>query len=175
MTGLEALKINLLTMKEDSYEASFVLGDEFFGGLDDAEIRHGRVNATVLIRKAGGEFAMTLRVEGDVTVQCDLCLDDMEQHVRGEGSFIVKLGLEHGEEDDVITVAEDEGILDIAWLLYETIALAVPIKHVHAPGKCNAAMTERLEELSATRSGDEAEDGAVDPRWDKLKQLKDKL
>jgi uncharacterized metal-binding protein YceD (DUF177 family) len=33
-------------------------------------------------------------------------------------------------------------------------------------------MTEKLNELSATRSGDETESKAVDPRWEKLKQLK---
>ena len=67
---------------------------------------------------------------------------------------------------------ENEGILDLAWLIYESIALAVPIKHVHAPGKCNAAMTEKLNELSATRSGDETESKAADPRWAKLAELK---
>jgi uncharacterized metal-binding protein YceD (DUF177 family) len=51
--------------------------------------------------------------------------------------------------------------------------LAIPIKHVHAPGKCNDAMTKKLEELSATRSGDE--DAAdTDPRWAMLEQLKQK-
>lgn len=32
-------------------------------------------------------------------------------------------------------------------------------------------MTQKLEELSATRSGDGAEE-AVDPRWQKLNELK---
>jgi len=41
---------------------------------------------------------------------------------------------------------------------------------VHAPGKCNHAMTEKLEELSAARSSDEA--GEIDPRWSALKDLK---
>jgi uncharacterized metal-binding protein YceD (DUF177 family) len=38
-------------------------------------------------------------------------------------------------------------------------------------------MTEKLEELSATRSGDEetsiSDDKAIDPRWAALKQFKD--
>ena len=84
----------------------------------------------------------------------------------------MKLGIEDSEDDVVIVVDENEGILDLAWLIYESIALAVPIKHVHAPGKCNAAMTEKLNELSATRSGDETESKAADPRWAKLAELK---
>ena len=53
-----------------------------------------------------------------------------------------------------------------------SVALAIPIRHVHAPGKCNTAMTNVLEELSADRSSDEESDQAVDPRWEKLKSLK---
>jgi uncharacterized metal-binding protein YceD (DUF177 family) len=50
--------------------------------------------------------------------------------------------------------------------------LAIPIKHVHAPGKCNSAMTQKLEELSgAVRSGEE-EAEAIDPRWEALLKLK---
>ena len=71
-----------------------------------------------------------------------------------------------------MTVAEDEGILDVTWLLYEFIALAIPIRHVHAPGKCNPAMIRALEEHSAARSGQE--DGVtVDPRWETLLKLKE--
>ena len=69
-----------------------------------------------------------------------------------------------------MTVAEDEGILDVAWYLYEFIALAIPIKHVHAPGKCNPAMVRALEEYSAARSGEEDEQ-AMDPRWEALLKI----
>ncbi len=59
----------------------------------------------------------------------------------------------------------------VAWYLYEFIALAIPIKHVHAPGKCNPAMVRALEEYSAARSGEEDEQ-AMDPRWEALLKLK---
>ncbi len=173
MFSFETLKIDLAGMKEDSFEVSCELGDEYFQGLDDAEIQSGKVNAVVSIRKAAtGEFALSLSIDGSVTVQCDLCLDDMLQPVKGESSFIVKLGEAEADVDDVIMVDENEGVLDTSWLIYETIALAIPIKHVHAPGKCNAAMTEKLAELSATRSGDEVAEGGIDPRWAELMKLK---
>ena len=82
-------------------------------------------------------------------VPCDICLDPVEQSIETTQRLEVKLGKENSEEDDLVTVAEDEGILDVAWYLYEFIALAIPIKHVHAPGKCNPAMVRALEEYSA--------------------------
>ena len=176
MFGLENLKIDLLGMKGDSFEYSCVLSDEYFQSLDDAEINSGEVNTVLSIRKAAtGGFALKLAVEGNVTVQCDLCLDDMLQPVKGESSFVVKLGDEKQEaDDDVIVVSEKDGLLDTLWLIYETIALAIPIKHVHAPGKCNDAMTKKLEELSATRSGDGVAEGEIDSRWAELLKLKNK-
>ena len=76
-------------------------------------------------------------------------------------------------DDDVVTVDENEGILDASWLVYEFIVLAIPIRHVHAPGKCDPAMTKVLEELSSDRSSGEESGGAVDSRWSELLKLKD--
>ncbi|MGN0281373.1 MAG: DUF177 domain-containing protein, partial [Prevotella sp.] len=52
-------------------------------------------------------------------------------------------------------------------------ALAIPIKHVHAPGKCNREMMKALEEHSANRSGAEGGEETIDPRWSGLLKLKD--
>jgi uncharacterized metal-binding protein YceD (DUF177 family) len=172
------LDIDLKALPEDSNEFTLVLDDSYFKALDDAEIQHGTVTVTVLLRKMpSDQFALSFSIEGSVTIPCDLCLDDMEQPVKGQCSYIVKLGTESGVDDEVIVVDENQGILSLPWIIYETIVLAIPIKHVHAPGKCNAAMTEKLEELSATRSGDEetniSDDNAIDPRWAALKKFKD--
>ena len=99
-----------------------------------------------------------------------MIVDPVEQSIETTQRLEVKLGKENSEEDDLVTVAEDEGILDVAWYLYEFIALAIPIKHVHAPGKCNSAMVRALEEYSAARSGEEDEQ-AMDPRWEALLKI----
>lgn len=175
MFSLETLRLDLKALKEDSFENNWVLGDDYFEALEDADIQSGNVRVSVSLQKAENYFDMEINVEGFVIVTCDRCLDDMEQSIKSDNRFIVKLGIENSEDDDTITVEENEGILDLSWIIYESIALSVPIKHVHAPGKCNTAMTEKLDELSATRSGDEADKEAIDPRWSKLSELKEKL
>ena len=100
-----------------------------------------------------------------------ICLDDMDQSIETDNRLVVKFGEDYSEDDDLVTVAENEGILDVSWFIYEFIALNIPIKHVHAPGKCNPAMIEKLNEHSAARSGEEEED-TVDPRWEALLKLK---
>ena len=94
----------------------------------------------------------------------------MQQPISADNRLLVKLGEETNTEDDeLITVSEDSGVLDLSWFIYEFVMLAIPIKHVHAPGKCNHVMTEKLEELSAARSSDEAKE--IDPRWSALAKL----
>ena len=172
MCSLEPFKIDLKGLKEDDTVLAFDLDDGFFAALSDSQLEHGTLHVSVSIRKMSGFFDFRFRTEGSVTVVCDRCLDDMEQTIEADNVLTVRLGDTQSEDGDTVTVAEDEGILDISWFIYEFIMLAIPIKHVHAPGKCNSAMTQRLEELSgAVRSGEE-EAEALDPRWEKLKNLK---
>ena len=129
---------------------------------------------------------MNVEVAGTVIVSCDRCLDDVELPIETQDKLIVKFGKEYAEEsDEIVIVPEEEGSINIAWFLYEFIALAIPIKHVHAAGQCNKAMTAKLRQHTA-RSLDDLEEpldeeleeasgerdaATTDPRWDALKGL----
>ena len=172
MCSLETYKIDLKGLKEDETVLDFDLRDDFFQSLDGSQLEHGALHVSVSIRKMTGFFELLFHTEGFVTVSCDRCLDDMEQPISTDNRMMVKLGDTYSDEDDTVTIDENEGILDLSWFIYEFIMLAIPIKHVHAPGKCNSAMTQKLEELSgAVRSGEE-EAEAIDPRWEALLKLK---
>ena len=171
MCSLEHFKINLKGLTDEVTTFDYDLDNQFFDALDGSEFNKGSLHVSVSIRKVTGFFELLFHTEGTVTVTCDRCLDDMDQPIAADSRFVVKYGTVNSEEDDVIFVDEDEGILDTSWLIYESIVLAIPIKHVHAPGKCNPAMSHVLEELSADRSSDEASDQPVDPRWSKLAEL----
>ena len=174
MNGLESLKIDLKGLKDEETSLDFILDEGYFEALDGADVKKGSLHVSVSIRKATGFFEFNFHTDGIVIIPCDRCLDDMELPVDTDNRLIVKLGSNYSEEDDIIVVPEDEGILDMAWFIYEFVALVIPIRHVHAPGKCNPAMTQALEELSADRSSDEESSQAIDPRWEKLLQLKGK-
>ena len=172
MCGLESYKIDLKGVKDETTRLDFDLNDDFFGALDGSQLEHGALHVSVSIRKMAGFFELLFHTEGSVVVTCDRCLDDMNQPIETDNKLMVKLGDTYSEDDDTVTIDEDEGMLDLSWFIYEFIMLAIPIKHVHAPGKCNSAMTQKLEELSgAVRSSEEKEE-AIDPRWEKLKNLK---
>ena len=172
MCSLERFKIDLKGLTDEVTALEWDLDKDFFGALDETEVESGSLHVSLSIRKASGFFEFLFHTVGTVDIMCDRCLDLMEQPIETDNRLVVKLGSMASEDDDTMVVDEKDGTLDTSWLIYEFIALAIPIKHVHAPGKCNPAMTKALEELSADRSGDEESSQAIDPRWEKLKNLK---
>ena len=133
MCSLELTKIDLKGMKEEANRLDFDLTDDFFQALDGSQLEHGTLHVSVSIRKMAGFFELQFHTEGHVTVTCDRCLDDMEQPIETDNRLLVRLGDTYSEDDDTVTIDENEGILDASWFIYEFIMLAIPIKHVHYP------------------------------------------
>lgn len=172
MSKSEQLKIDLKGLPEGDSVFRFDLDDGFFEAVDAPAVRHGKLTSTVAVHRAGIVFDLDFHTEGFVTVQCDRCLDDMEQPVASDYHLVAKLGDDYSEDDDLVTVPENEGMLDTSWFIYQFIELAIPLRHVHAPGKCNPAMMKALEEHSAARSGDGDGESPADSRWAELSKLK---
>lgn len=172
MCSLEKLNINLKELDEGVNVLEYSLGDAWFESLDEEEIKRGNIRVSLSIRRTASYFELDFHTEGTVVIPCDICLDDMEQAIGTDDRLVVKFGEEYSEDDDLVTVDEREGSIDVSWFIYEFIALNIPAKHVHTPGKCNAAMIKVLNEHSATRSSGEDEEQAVDPRWNGLEKLK---
>ena len=173
-------------MLTDTAEYQYQLDNEFFLDLDAPEVQKGQVNVTLKVRKTSGVYQLDFQTEGKVVVICDRCLDEMEQPIEAEDRLKVKLGSEFSEVDDMVVVPEEEGYINVAWFIYEFIALSIPMKHVHAPGKCNKSMENKLnrhlrvsvdedDELSETSFEADADEEPreIDPRWNELKKILD--
>jgi uncharacterized metal-binding protein YceD (DUF177 family) len=166
----------------------YLLDNRFFMNIDGPDVQKGKVSVRLSVERKASAFELKFHFKGVVYVPCDRCLDDMEQPVETDSRLIVKLGKEYAEEsDEILVISEEEGALNLAWFLYEFVALAVPMKHVHPPGKCNRTMTSKLKKHATKRTdsedgefGDEDEPPAddeteesrtPDPRWDALKDF----
>jgi len=173
MYSLEAFKIDLKGLQEGDNAFEYGLDDGYFEAIDAPDVRKGSLHVGLNVHRTDDFFELSFHIDGTVTIPCDLCLDDMEQPIVADERLVATFAEGGSDDDDQITVAEDEGILDVSWYIYEFIELHIPVRHVHAPGKCNAAMMKLLEEHSATRSG-EGEEAKVDSRWAALSKLKEK-
>lgn len=192
MGKFEAYSIPLRLITSGSQSFAFHLTQEYFQKIDSPEVQKGDLDANVVVTKNKNGYELTFDIQGFVIIPCDRCLDDMEQAIEVKEKLMVKFGKTFSDNGiDVVIVPEDEGEINIAWFLYEFIVLAIPLKHVHQPGKCNKQMTNQLRKHSASSTpkeendnGDEEENQddindfpsepkAHDARWDKLNELID--
>ncbi|WP_321333238.1 DUF177 domain-containing protein [uncultured Bacteroides sp.] len=191
MGKFDKYKIDLKGMQVDTVNYEFLLDNLFFANIDAPEIQKGKIKVLLVVRKVSHAFELNFHSEGTVWVPCDRCLDEMEQIIVSSDKLMVKFGSAYAEEgDNLIVIPEEEGEINIAWFIYEFIALAIPMKHVHAPGKCNKAMTGKLSKYLKTDTGDAGEDNntfdviednvteddndeSIDPRWNDLKKILD--
>ena len=172
MGSLEQFKIDLKGLKEPTTTFSFSLDNEFFEVIQATEVKGGSLDATLVVGKLSSIYELDFHIAGEVVVTCDLCLDDLRLPVETCQKVVVRLDQEDGDDEDSILVAEEEGVADVAWLIYEFIALSLPTRHVHPEGMCNPDMVQRLQEMTAHVQNDEASVDTTDPRWSKLKDLK---
>ena len=170
-------------MLTDTAEYEYQLDNQFFADLDAFEVQKGQVNVSLKVRKTSGVYQLDFHTEGKVIVICDRCLDEMEQEIESDDRLRVKLGDEFSEMDDMVVVPEEDGYINVAWFIYEFIALSIPMKHVHAPGKCNKDMVNKLSKHLRVKGDeeeglDDIEDASdesreIDPRWNELKKILD--
>ncbi|MGL4227111.1 MAG: YceD family protein [Tannerellaceae bacterium] len=188
MGKFDTYKIDLKNLEIGTHEFEYQLGNKYFTDIDGTEVQKGKVKVLLTLKRTPLMFDLSFKLDGVAYVPCDRCLDDVEIPIDTTAKLIIKFGHEYSEEsDEVIVIPEEEGEINLAWFIYEFVALAIPMKHVHAPGKCNKSMSSKLKKHSARQADDEEVDGdddgfeyeedtvvdeaPQDPRWDALKDL----
>ena len=140
--------IDLRRTADSGADMKVELHDDFFAGLDQEEIEGGSLQVTYRVKaRACDFFDLWLKVEGEVRVACDRCLDSLQLPVSATDTVKIYAGsAEDAPQDPDVTVMEAHMgyTYDAAWVTYETVLLALPQKRVHAPGECSEEMLSYL-------------------------------
>lgn len=180
-------KLPLKAMPIGSEEFSYQLNKQFFIDMESSDIHDADLKVSLTVVNRGGMYELTFGISGTITLICDRCLDDLEYGVDTDYHITVKYGDRYNDDsDEVLEIPESDNYLNVAYMIYDTVELAIPLKHVHEAGKCNRAMSAKLNKHRASVKedaegyGDEVEDGSeaeesqpIDPRWNELKKLID--
>ncbi len=176
-------------------EFEYHLDKQFFTNMESADIHDADLDVTLTVNHKGDIYDMAFAIDGEITLLCDRCLDDLQFPVSVDYHIVVKYGEDYCDDsDELLVIPESDNYLNVAYMIYDTVSLAIPIKHVHPAGKCNRAMSAMLKKHRATVANDEdaeledelideiddmdtaagtAEETPIDPRWNELKKLTD--
>lgn len=181
MTNLDCYNIEFKSLEIGNHTFEYKLDNDFFKSLEDAEIEEGSLSAVVTVQKNEKNAELTLEITGTVEIPCDRCLDMMTQEIEVDEELLVQFTSEGEETENTLFVPEKEGVLNIAWHLYEFIVLAIPIMHIHPDGECNEAMMDKYNKYVVRHIDEEQDDcendgvtkesDRTDPRWDALKNI----
>ena len=135
------IPLNGLTAGENRF--SWQAGKEFFDSFENTEILDAHLDTDVIVEKSGRYIGVDCEVRGELTVECDRCLDDLDMPVDVEIRLSVKYGSEESSEDpqpgerEVVFVPETDVELDLSQIIYDYVCLSLPMQRTHGPGECN--------------------------------------
>ena len=180
-------------MPEGEHRFEFHLDKRFFENMENADIHDADLDVALTVVHKSDLYQFDFHITGTITLICDRCLDDLVMPVDTTYSIAVKYGDDYNDDnDDLLVIPYSDNYLNVAYMIHDTVALTIPIKHVHPMGKCNRQMSAVLKKHRAGGSDDDNElenslieemdsmDTAptddvnatpTDPRWDALKSL----
>lgn len=187
-----AFKLPLKSLGAGTHEFEYHLDKQFFVNMESSDIHDADLNVALSVQYNGDIYNLDFHITGEVVLICDRCLDDLRFPIDATYHIVVKYGEDYNDDnDEVLEIPETDNTLNVAYMIKDTVELAIPMKHVHPLGKCNRQMSAMLKKHRATSGDDDADlenelideidnidaqssaAGNSDPRWDALRKLSD--
>jgi uncharacterized metal-binding protein YceD (DUF177 family) len=172
-------KIPFVGLKLGKHEFRFTLDNSFFGSLgiepSNLLVSRGELSALVLFDKQQENiFHLDFYIDGTLVLNCERCLDDFNYSLDIHETLLVKIGEEDFDDPDILIIPKNEFQLNVAPLIYEFISLALPLIQVHpldsaGNPECNNETAEVIKRFQNPEIHE-----ILDPRWEALKNLKNK-
>lgn len=166
MGKFSQFKLPLRSLAEGKHTFEYHLDRQFFENMESPDVRDADVNVTLTADYHNDVYALSFVMKGTVVVPCDRCLDDLTLDIDATYAINVKYGEDYRDDsDELLEIPYGDTTLNVAYMIYDTVSLAIPIKHVHPLGKCNRAMSSLLKKHRARTSDDpdaELEDELID-------------
>lgn len=175
MDNLRQFNVQFSGLSEDVHEFQFEITDTFFKEFENAVVDGGAIKVDLELDKQTNLITLNFAFEGIVQVQCDRCAAVNPYPVKGTSRLILKLGEGEVEDDELIILPRGEYEYNIAQHLYEEIGLSLPLRIVPCEvtgdtTMCDQSVIDRLENMLVDELPEDEEE-AIDPRWEKLKNL----
>ncbi len=175
MEDFTRFDIDIYSLSDKVYTYEYHLGDSFFQLFDSNLLEKGNLQAEVTLDKQSTLITASFQIKGTVQLECDRSLELFDHSLAVDRMIIYQYGSEEEEvSEDIYTITTGTQKINIAHLLYEFIGLALPMKRLHpslAEEEDPWVEGEIIFSSESEKSGAEEEE-EVDPRWQKLRNLK---
>jgi len=176
LKSLQEYRIPFKGLKTGKHNFRFEVGEAFFNEFEYSLVKSGKLIVDLELDKQETMLILLFSINGEIYLNCDVCLANYPSAVSVEERQIVKFtGDEHLEDDteEIIMLSRNEFEIDVSNLIYEFINLSVPyISRCGDEGNtewCDKEMIRKLNELSGSNK---EENNTDDPRWEALKNIK---
>jgi uncharacterized metal-binding protein YceD (DUF177 family) len=170
--------IPFIGLKLGKHQFEYQINKTFFDNFDYDEFESATIKVNVVLDKKNTMLELNLKHSGTVHVPCDLTNEMFDLPVKGKIRIVVQFGEEYNDDnDELLILPHGEHQIDVSQMIYEMIALSIPLKRVHPGIKDGTLISESLDKLNelrveeAKKEKHTKEEENIDPRWDKLKQL----
>lgn len=173
MDKLRNYDVSFSGLKTGKHEFRFETDKEFFQLFDtEQEFTNPKINVDVLLDKHSTFLEFEIKVSGTVELICDITNENFDHPIENQINVLVKFGEEYDDsEEDVITIPANDHAFNIAQLIYENVALSIPMKKI-SPNVSDDDLA--ILDKFSPKETEEEEEPKSDPRWDALKNLKNK-
>jgi uncharacterized metal-binding protein YceD (DUF177 family) len=158
--------IDIFKLSNNSHQYKFNFDESFFDFFKYSFVNkgHGEINLTLL--KSDSFIELTFEITGKIKLICDRSLDTFWFNLTTKNKLLFKFG-DNWEElsDEILIMPKNEQTINISKYIYEFIVIAIPMKKLH-PKFNNENEEDELIYLSKKEPDD--------PRWEKLKKIKNK-
>lgn len=143
-------KVELASIADGRHEQDFVCDTQFFKNMENSDVIDADVKVHLDLVKKNGLYDCTFTCKGLLHIPCDRCLDPLDHEVDTTYHITVQYGDSYDDaSDDLLVIPHNDTYLNVAYMLYDTILLTIPLRHVHPLGKCNRAMAAALNKHNA--------------------------
>ncbi len=175
MQYLDRYEINFGGLNEGKHEFEFNLEKKLFELFNYDEFNSCKIFVKVKLIKKSNLLELSLYCEGTINLNCHISNESFDYPHKSNMNFAVKFGPEfNNDNEELLVLSKGSNQLNISQQLYEMIVLSLPIKIVH-PGIVDGTLkSEVLTRLEVFQSNfNKKTNSKTDPRWEKLKELKE--
>ncbi len=176
--------IPIFSLSNKKHEYSFGVQDEFFDAFEGSIVKKGKFEVVVTLDRSELMIVAQMSIKGVAHLICDRSLAEFDFPIDVQERIIYKYENSYEEIDDtLIHIPYGAEKLDLSPNIYDLINVQIPMKKLHP------RFVEELSELDefleeeedilvySSKANEEeektkkGEEGDVDPRWNKLKDL----